>query len=219
MTSDGSIESRANRFAIPNAFRQSRVKLSDIVTRVGRDPFRNPAVFAWYGQLGEFLLIPSSPSHIQFLPLHRGPRGGRQLEVALVPVNLEQERRSSVHPATDLKGYDRTVPDNAIDNKLVGRGLGDHLADFLDRYTVALAHDERGKLAKFAEAIAQCIDRMPAGDRQQIGAVRKIGLVGTVYGGSPIRGTADHRRRQNSTNIAVSDEVPGVVDRRRYLTL
>ena len=72
MTSDGGIESRANRFAISNAFRQPHVKLSDIVTRVGRDPFRNPAVFAWYGQLGEFPLITSSPSHIQFLPLHRG---------------------------------------------------------------------------------------------------------------------------------------------------
>src|SRR5438132_11614115 len=109
MTSDGSIKSRADRFAVPDAFRQSRVKLSDIVTRVGRDPFRNPAVFAWYGQLSEFLLIPSSPSYIQFLPLHRGSRGGRQLEVALVPVALEQERRPSLHPAAHLKGYDRTV--------------------------------------------------------------------------------------------------------------
>src|ERR1700719_476791 len=128
MTGNGGIESRANRFAISNAFRQSRVKLSDIVTRVGRDPFRHPAVFAWYGQLGEFLLIPSSPSHIQFLPLHRCPRGRRQLEVAQVPMNLEQERRSSVHPATDLKGYDRTVSDNPIDDKLVGHGLGDQFA-------------------------------------------------------------------------------------------
>src|SRR3984893_10500208 len=91
MTGNGGIESRANGFAISNAFRQSRVKLSDIVTRVGRDPLRNPAVFAWYGQLSEFLRITSIPSHIQFLPLHRGPRGGRQLEVALVPVDLEQE--------------------------------------------------------------------------------------------------------------------------------
>ena len=72
MSSDGGIESRANRFAISNAFRQSRVRLSDIVTRVGRNPLRHPAIFAWYGQLGEFLLITSSPSHIQFLPLHRG---------------------------------------------------------------------------------------------------------------------------------------------------
>src|SRR5580704_13693212 len=176
MTGNGGIESRANRFAISNAFRQSRVKLSDIVTRVGRDPFRHPAVFAWYGQLGEFLLIPSSPSHIQFLPLHRRPRSGGKLEVALVPVNLEQERRSSVHAAADLKGYDRTVSDNAIDDELVGHGLGHQLAGFLDRDTVALAHDECGKLAKFAETIAQRIDRMPAGDRQQVGAVREIGV-------------------------------------------
>jgi hypothetical protein len=72
MTSDGGIESRADGFAISNAFGQSRVELSDIVTRVGRHPFRHPAVFAWYGQRSEFLLITSSPPHIQFLPLHRG---------------------------------------------------------------------------------------------------------------------------------------------------
>ena len=35
-------------------------------------------------------------------------------------MDLEQEPRPSVHPATDLKGYDRTVSDNAIDDKLVG---------------------------------------------------------------------------------------------------
>src|SRR6202030_566707 len=154
MTSDGSIKSGADRFAVPNAFGQPRIKLSDIVTRVGRDPFRHPAVFAWYRQLGEVLLIPSSPSHIQCLPLHRGPRGGRQAEIALVPVYLEQESRPAVHAATDLKGYDRTVSDDALDDKLVGGGLGDQFAGFLDKHTVALAHDECGKLAKFAEAIA-----------------------------------------------------------------
>ena len=62
MTGNGGIEAMANRFAISNVFRQSRVKLSDIVTRVGREPFGNPAVFSWYGQLSEFLLITSSPS-------------------------------------------------------------------------------------------------------------------------------------------------------------
>jgi hypothetical protein len=35
-------------------------------------------------------------------------------------VDFEQERRPSVHPATDLKRYNRTVSDNAIDDKLVG---------------------------------------------------------------------------------------------------
>ena len=154
MTSDGSIKSRAGRFAVPNAFGQPRVKLSDIVTRVGREPFRNPAVFACYGQLGEFLVIPSSASHTQFLPLHRGPRGGRQLEVALVPVDLEQEGHPSIHAATNLKGHDRTVSDNAIDDELVGGSLGDQLAAFLDRDAIALANDECGKLTKFAEATA-----------------------------------------------------------------
>ena len=106
-------------------------------------------------------------------------------------MDLEQERRPSVHPATDLKGYDRTVSDNAIDDELVGHGLGHQLAGFLDRDAVALAHDECGKLAKFAETIAQRIDRMTAGDRQQVGAVREIGLVGTSmvgpqFGAQPI---------------------------------
>ena len=54
----------------------------------------------------------------------------------------------------NLKGYDRTVSDNAIDDELVGGSLGDQLAAFLDRDTVALAHDECGKLTKFAEATA-----------------------------------------------------------------
>jgi hypothetical protein len=67
----------------------------------------------------------------------------RQLEVALVPVDLEQERRPSVHPATDLKGYDRTVSDNAIDDELVGHSLGHQLAGFLDRDTVALTPTQR----------------------------------------------------------------------------
>src|SRR5260370_8461513 len=137
MTGNGGIESRANRFAISNAFRQSRVKLSVIVTRVGRAPFRNPGVFAWYGQLGEFLLITSSPSHIQFLPLHGGARGRSELEVALVPVDLEQEGCPPVHPATDLKGYDRTVPDSPIDDKLVGHSLGHQFAALLDTDTLA----------------------------------------------------------------------------------
>ena len=70
----------------------------------------------------------------------------------MVPVDLEQERRPSVHPATDLKGYDRAVSDNAIDDELVGHGLGHQLAGFRDRDTVALAHDECGKLAKFKRA-------------------------------------------------------------------
>ena len=80
------------------------------------------------------------------------------MEVALVPVDLEQERRPSVHPATDLKGYDRTVSDNAIADKLAGRVFGDHLAGFLERDAVALAHDERSNLAKFAETIAFASD-------------------------------------------------------------
>jgi hypothetical protein len=54
-------------------------------------------------------------------------------------VDLEQERRPSVHPATDLKGCDRTVSDTAIDDELVGHGLDRQLAGFLDRDTVAVA--------------------------------------------------------------------------------
>jgi hypothetical protein len=75
-------------------------------------------------------------------------------------MGLEQEGRPSVHPPTDLKGFDSAIPDNAIDDELVGRGLGDQFLGFLDKYAVALAHDESGKLAKVAKAVAQRIDRM-----------------------------------------------------------
>jgi hypothetical protein len=114
MPSDGGVKTRTDRFAVPDAFGQSRVKLRDIVTRVGRDRFRYRAVFAWDGQLDELLLINSSPSHIQFLPLHRCPRSSRELEVALFGVYLEQERRPSVHATENLKGHDRIVSDNAV---------------------------------------------------------------------------------------------------------
>ena len=160
MTSNCSIEVGTDRFAVPDALSHSRVKLRDIVAGVGRDPSRNPAEFAWNGQLGELLLIASSPSDIEFLPLHRCPRSRRQLEVALFAVDLEQERRPSVHATANLKGNYGTVSDNTVDDELVGHGLCDDFAGFLDRNAVALAHDAGGELAKFAKAIASRIDRM-----------------------------------------------------------
>src|SRR5215471_19816976 len=148
MTSNGSIEVGTDRFAVPDALSHSRVKLRDIVAGVGRDPSRNPAVFAWNGQLGELLLIASSPSDIQLLPLHRCPRSRRQLEIALFAVDLENEGCPSVHATADLKGHDSTVSDNAVDDELVGHGLCDDFARFLDRYAVPLAHHKGSKLAK-----------------------------------------------------------------------
>src|SRR5271155_1561674 len=217
MPSDGSVEPGIDGFAVPDVFGQSRVELCDIVTRVGRNPFRHPAIFAWDGHLGQFPRMTSRPFHIQFQPLHRGACGGGELEVALFAVDFEQERCPPVHATTDLKGYDSTVTDNAVHDELVGRGLCDQFAGFLDRYAVALAYYERGKLAKFAQAVAERVDRVAASNGQQIGAVSEIGLVGTVYRGSPIRGAADHRRRQNAADIDLGDQVLGVVDRRRHL--
>jgi hypothetical protein len=77
-------------------------------------------------------------------------------------VNLEQERCPPVHAATDLKGYDSSVTDDTAHDELVGHGLGDRFAGLLDRYAIALAHDERGKLAKLAQAIAERVDRVAA---------------------------------------------------------
>ena len=207
MTGNGGVESRADRFAVPDAFGQSHVQLCDIVTRVGRNPFRHPAVFAWDGQLGQFLSITSRPFDIQLLPLHRGARGGGELEIALVPVDFEQERCPPVHAATDLKGYDGTVTDNAVHDELVGRGLRDQFAGFLERYAIRLALDKRGQLAKLAQAVAERVDRVAAGNGQQIGAVSGICLVGTIYRWSPIRSAANQRRRQDAADIALGNEV------------
>jgi hypothetical protein len=69
-------------------------------------------------------------------------------------LDFEQERYPPVHAATDLKGYDSAVSDNTVHDELVGRGLCDQFAGFLDRNAVALAYYERGKLAKFAQTKA-----------------------------------------------------------------
>jgi hypothetical protein len=50
-------------------------------------------------------------------------------------VDLEEEGRPSVHAATDLKGYNRALSDNPVDDDLVGDGLGDQLAGFLSLRT------------------------------------------------------------------------------------
>ena len=116
---------------------------------------------------------------------------------------------------TDLKGYDCAITDNAVHDELVGRGLRDQFAGFLERYAVPLAHDKGGQLAKLAQAVAECVDRVAAGNGQQIGAVSGICLVGTVlYRWSPIRSAANHRRRQDAADIALGNEVFGVTDRR-----
>jgi hypothetical protein len=64
------------------------------------------------GSFDQFLRITSRPFHLQFLPLHRCARRGGELEVALLAVDFEQERRPSVHAATDLK--DTAAPSPTI---------------------------------------------------------------------------------------------------------
>jgi hypothetical protein len=150
MTSDGGIESRADGSAISNAFRQSHVELGDIVARVRRHPFRHPAIFGGNGQIGECRVIISRRFKVQFLALHGSTRSGRELEVATFPMDLEQKLGSAPQAAPDLKGYDRTVSDNAIDDELVGGSLCDHLVCSLERDAVALAHHEGGKFLEAA---------------------------------------------------------------------
>ncbi len=84
---------------------------------------------------------------------------------------------------------------------------------------VALTHRKGRQLAELAQAMAQRIDLMAAGDRHQGGAVRAIGLVSAVDRRAPVRGTADHRRGQHPSDIARGDQVLGVIDRRRHLAL
>jgi len=57
-----------------------------------------------------------------------------------------------------------TSPTASIDDELVGRGLGDDFAGALEQDTVALADHKGGKLTEFAEAMAQCVNRVAAGD-------------------------------------------------------
>ena len=82
------------------------------------------------------------------------------------PVNLEQE--------LGCRGSCRR---DDVDDQLVRHVLGDRFAGGFERDAVALADREGGQLAEFAEAVAQRINLVTAGDREQVGAVCAICLM------------------------------------------
>jgi hypothetical protein len=71
---------------------------------------------------------------------------------------------------------------DAVDDQLVRHVLGYRFAGGFERDAVALADREGGQLAQFAEAVAQRINLVTAGDREPVGAVCAICLMG---GGLP----------------------------------
>jgi hypothetical protein len=78
------------------------------------------------------------------------------LVVALATPHRRGFRTGTLSPGSCHHGSERIRQhrhrhDNTVDDELVGRGLCDQ---FADRYAVALAYDERGKLAKFAQTKA-----------------------------------------------------------------
>src|SRR6516162_7338473 len=123
MTNNRRIEARADGFALADAFRQSHVELGDIIARVPRHLFRQPAIFGGNGQVGGCRVITPRPFKVQFLALHGSTGSGRELEVATFPMDLEQKLGPTPHATPDLKGYDCTLSDNSVDDDLVGRGL------------------------------------------------------------------------------------------------
>jgi hypothetical protein len=58
-------------------------------------------------------------------------------------MDLEQELGPARHAAADLERDHRAVADDAVDHKLIGRGLCNHAAEILGENAVALADDER----------------------------------------------------------------------------
>src|SRR4051794_40428972 len=89
----------------------------------------------------------------------------------------------------------------------------------MQRDLVALAHHQTRDLAKLAEAIAQSIYLVAAGDRHQVRAIGAVGLVSAVDRGAPVWRAADHRRRQDPADIAVRDQILYVINCRRSLAL
>src|SRR5215469_14612635 len=53
MANDSSVEAGTDGFAVPDAVGQFCIKLSNVVTGIRGDPFRNPAVVGWYRELGQ----------------------------------------------------------------------------------------------------------------------------------------------------------------------
>ncbi len=154
MAGDGRGKAGAGGLAVADALGEPCVELGDIVGRAQGHPVRDPAVASRDRQVGERRRRVLGALQPQLLALHRGAFGGAKRKVALVAVDLEQEFGAARHPAADLERHDRSLPDNAGNGELVGRGLGDDLAGSLERDAVALADHKPGKLAEFAEAMA-----------------------------------------------------------------
>src|SRR5580700_338324 len=154
MAGDGRGEAGAGGLALADALGQMRIKLPDIVRGPRWHPVRHPAVFRRNRKVGQLLDLALRALQLQLLPLHRGARGGGERQVALVAVDLEKELGATCHTAADLERYDGAIPDNPVDDELVGRSLGDHLAGSLQWDAVALAHRESGQLAEFSQAVA-----------------------------------------------------------------
>jgi len=160
------VKAGAHRFAVADGLAELRVQLRDIIGVFRGHPFRDPPVFCRNRQLGEGGTDAARPLQHQRLALHRVARGRGQHEVAFLAMDLEQEVGSAPHAAAYLKRHDGAIAGNAADCDLVGDGLNYHLAGFGQWYAVALADRIGRQLAELAKAMAQRIDRMPAGDRQ-----------------------------------------------------
>jgi hypothetical protein len=96
MAPDGGIKARGNRLAIADALRQMRVELRNVVPRgLWRTPGA-PGNISPELAVRPTLLPALRALNRQLLTWHRGAGRGGELQIALLPIDLEQSRCSGI---------------------------------------------------------------------------------------------------------------------------
>src|ERR1700730_1644725 len=157
MALDGQIEIGAGGLSATDPLGHPHEKLRNVERRARGRPRWNPPIARGYREVGQ-RLAPLRTAQTQFgvldANLLRGV-GGRDREIAVRTMDLEQERRPVGGAAFDMDRCDRAALEDSADEHLVGRGHLDHLARLDDLDSWMLRRDDTRHFLEFPEAEAQ----------------------------------------------------------------
>src|SRR5579864_4221487 len=143
MALDGQIEIEAGGFSSADSLGHPHEKLRDVEGRAGGRRRWNPAIARGYREVGQRLAsLRTAQTQFGVLDAYFLFRiGGRDREVAVGTMDLEQERRPVGGAAFDMDRGDRAALEDSADEHLVGRSHLDHLARLDDLNSWMLRRD------------------------------------------------------------------------------
>src|SRR6266851_6830602 len=154
MALDGQIKIGAGGLSSADPFGHPHEKLRNVEGRAGGRRRWNPAIARRYREVGQ-RLASLRTAQTQFGVLHPNLlRGvdGRDREVAVRTMDLEQERRPVGGAAFDMDRCDRAALEDSAEEHLVGRSHLDHLARLDDLDSRMLCRDYARHFLEFPEA-------------------------------------------------------------------